>query len=686
MNYQRSLISFRIRLKIINIFFLVLSFSAAQAQLPEMEEPEAESLFQQEVYAEAIQFYKKRIDLKNVNGSVYYKAGICYLRSRSQQERAISCFEKAIELSASNYMNGIAMESAAPMDVYLYLAEAFRLQFQPEKAITALQEYQQKLLQSTQPDTSALRLTNQKIQQLTYEVALKMHYEFPANFKFLPFTKNAQSEVGAFNANLSADKTQMIYTIKVPLSKESKSNDALFFEDNTVDREKTAEKKTSQKRKHDILPDTVVNIATLGTSMDGQAMLTYKNDAGYCHLYLQRLLANEWSLASRINRSPNSAGWEEGEYQTPDGKTLYFISNRPGGFGGFDLYTCSKLENGKWSKAVNLGPDINTEFDEVAPFPLADGNSLYFSSNRQHPQKGYDIYIAEKNKLHFSKVNLAGYPVNSSENNLYYQVASNQKKLLAEVPQDTTPKIKNSQKSDLKKLGDSVISPAIKWRDNYLLSFESLGTEVLSILKTGVKETLKPEVLAASEFTLTDLNTGKNLQRLHCDLRGGLELIIPAGMTCGLSSRCSNYISDSYLIEGEKGEHHLQKFGPLNLHKLTAGVKWEIETIQFEALSDQLKKTSAIELQFLYDFLLQNPNSKIRIHYLLKSTGNKDKNLAEKRAEKILQHLKERGIDEKRLKTKTHFKQLSAPVKVVNGKKEIRLDQELRIELLTLTK
>ena len=684
MTYQLSLVSFR--MKITNIFLFVLSFSDALAQVPEMEAPEAETLFQQHVYAEAIQFYQKRIDLNNVNGSVYYKAGICYLRSRSQQQRAIRCFEKAIELSTSYYTHGLAKESDAPMDVYLYLAEACRLQFQPEKAITALQEYQQKLLQSTQTDTLALRLTDQKIQQLTYEVALKMHYELPANFKFLPFTKNAQSEVGDFNANLSVDKTEMIYTIKIPFSKLSKSNDALFFEDSAITRAKTAEKKTNQKRQNNVLPDTIVNIATLGTSADGQAMLTYKNDAGYCHLYLQRLLANEWSPASRINRSPNSAGWEEGEYQTPDGRTLYFISDRPGGFGGFDLYSCSKLENGKWSKAVNLGPGINTEFDEVAPFPLADGNSIYFSSNRQHPKKSYDIYVAEKTKLHFSKVKLTGYPVNSSEENLYYQVASDKKKLLAEVRKETTPKMKKSEKSDLKKLSDSVISASIKWRDNYLLSFESLGAEVISILKTGVKETLKPEVLAASEFTLTDLSTGKNVQRLYCDSRGGLELIIPAGMSCGLSSRTENYISDSYLIEGEKGKHHLQKFGPLNLHKLTAGVKWEIETIQFEALSEQFKKTSANELQCLYDFLLHYPNSKIRIHYLLKSTENKDKNLAEKRVENILQHLKERGIDEKRLKTKTHFQQLSAPIKVINGKKDIRLDQELTIELITLTK
>lgn len=674
------------RLKIIKTFCLVLSFYDALAQVPEIEAPEAEALFQQHAYAEAIQFYQKRIDLKKVNGNVYYKAGICYLRSRSQQKRAISCFEKAIELSTSFYPHSLSKESDAPMDVYLYLAEAYRLQFQPEKALTAVQAYQQKLLQSNQTDTLALRLTDQKIQHLTYEVALKLHYELPANFKFPPFTKNAQNEVGDFSANLSLDKAQMVYSIKVPLSQVSNSNDALFFEDSGIALTKTAEKKTNPKKQNDVLPDTVINTATLGTSKDGQAMLTYKNDAGYCHLYLQSLLANEWSRASRINRSPNSAGWEEGEYQTPDGRTLYFISDRPGGFGGFDLYACSKLADGKWSKAVNLGPGINTEFDEVAPFPLADGNSLYFSSNRQHPKKSFDIYIAERTNLLFNKIKLTGYPVNSSEDNMYYQVVSDKKKLLAEVRKETKHKLKETEKADLKKLDDSVQYLSIKWRDNYLLSFETAGTEGLSILKTGVKKTLKTEILAASEFTLTDLSTGKTAQRMHCDIRGGLELIIPAGITCGLSSRSENYISDSYLIDGAKAEHHLEKFGPLNLHKLEAGVKWEIETIQFEALSDQFKKISATELQCLYNFLLKYPNSKIRIHYLLKSTENSYRYLAEKRADKILQHLKERGIDEKRLKTKTNFQHLTAPIKIINGKKEIRLEQQLRIELMTLTK
>lgn len=77
---------------------------------------------------------------------------------------------------------------------------------------------------------------------------------------------------------------------------------------------------------------------------------------------------------------------------TSDGSMMFFASDMPGGFGGWDLYV-SFLEEGRWSPPVNLGPDVNTEENEISPF-MADDNKLYFSSDRKTGKGGYDIYFS----------------------------------------------------------------------------------------------------------------------------------------------------------------------------------------------------------------------------------------------------------------------------------------------------
>lgn len=673
-------------MKTIRIVFLLILMMVcpAPAQTFNMELSEAEDLFQKKIYAEAIQFYENRITQKNANGNMYYKAGICYLQSRSQQEKAIPCFEKAIELSTSFYSHGLAKESDAPMDVYLLLGEAYRQLFFPEKAIKAFQDYREKLLNTKPTNLAVLQQVEDKIEATTYEAALKMHYEVPTNFKFPAFIRNEQNEAGEFNATMSPDKNTMIYTIKIPINKIAKNNDALYFDDTFIIKPRQEERKTDPKKIPEILPDTLVNISTLGTSIDGQAMLTYKNDAGYCNLYLQRLLANEWSRARRLPRTSNTGGWEPGEYQTADGKNLYFISDRPGGYGGYDIYACTRLENGKWSKAFNLGSTINTEFNEVAPFPFPDGKGLCFSSNRLHPKTGFDIYVAEQTDNAFQKLKLTGYPITSTEDNLYYQVATDKKKLLSEVRTETQKKTGADAKHVIKDLSDSLQSPAIRWRNNYLLTFESPDAPALTILKTLINKENKSGPDKPVDFLLIDLSTGKILQRLYCDQKEGLQLLIPANITCGLSSKSSSFISDSYLINGSPQERHLEKFGPINIYPVREGTLWEIQTIQFEEKTEQFKKISAVELDRLYKLLQNYPDSKIRFLYTLSSGDAEYKELAKKRVLKIKDHLVERGISGKRIKCKHYFRKEVAPVKLVDGKKEIKLRQELKAELIKL--
>jgi Tol biopolymer transport system component len=106
---------------------------------------------------------------------------------------------------------------------------------------------------------------------------------------------------------------------------------------------------------------------------------------------------------------------------SPDGNTLYFISNRPGGFGGKDVWSSERLSNGNWSEPVNLGSKVNTAEDEESPFMMADGATLYFSSKGHSSMGGFDIFSATLSDDGFwSKPESLGTPVNTVGDDFYY--------------------------------------------------------------------------------------------------------------------------------------------------------------------------------------------------------------------------------------------------------------------------
>jgi hypothetical protein len=100
---------------------------------------------------------------------------------------------------------------------------------------------------------------------------------------------------------------------------------------------------------------------------------------------------------------------------SPDGSTLYFISDRSGGYGGKDIWAAERLSNGKWSTPYNLGKDINTAGDEESPFIMSDGATLSFSSVGHNSNGGYDIFTATQNDEGlWSEPENLGAPVNST--------------------------------------------------------------------------------------------------------------------------------------------------------------------------------------------------------------------------------------------------------------------------------
>lgn len=166
--------------------------------------------------------------------------------------------------------------------------------------------------------------------------------------------------------------------------------------------------------------DAKDNIALL-CKYDSTQYIVYVSGEGNGDLYFAEKNKGSWKLkkACKILNEPNSR--ESSACVTENGRIVYFISNRKGGFGECDIYYSQKNDRGKWEKPVNLGGDINTEYDEGDVFVSADGDEMYFSSRGHNTIGGYDIFkcIREEDGMWSSPVNM-GMPVNSADNDITF--------------------------------------------------------------------------------------------------------------------------------------------------------------------------------------------------------------------------------------------------------------------------
>jgi len=151
----------------------------------------------------------------------------------------------------------------------------------------------------------------------------------------------------------------------------------------------------------------------------GKRLKRGKNGINHLKIYRSRFVDDEWTKAEELPF--NSEDYSTGHPAiSPDGKTLYFVSDRPGGFGDTDIYMVDIYENGAFSEPKNLGRTINTDAKEM--FPYATENALYFSSNRPMGLGGLDVYKSDGSDGQFSVGINLGMPINSNRDDFSYIV------------------------------------------------------------------------------------------------------------------------------------------------------------------------------------------------------------------------------------------------------------------------
>jgi len=390
---------------IVAILFSYLVFSQEN---PELQDKflEAEYFLMNEAYPDALSLYLQIYEKLPENANIAHCIGICYLNIQGKKNMAIGYLESAVKNISAKHKEGTINQISANYDALYDLAKAYRISFMFDKAAEAYQKYSGTLLPD---DRENLDFVKHEIE--VCRMAQKLITK-PVRFTEENAGDIFNDDKSNFNPLISADGKSFAYMVKL------KFYDAVMFS-------KLANGKWTAPM--NITPElqTDGNFTISALSADGRSILLSGNDGYNSDIYTSTFDGGTWSKITRLNRNVNTKYWESLAFISEDGSKLIFASDRPGGFGGLDLYISSSVD-GDWGPAVNMGPEINTPFNEDKPSLINGGKTLFFISQGHENLGGYDIFRSDlqTNQLWSTPANL-GYPLNTPDDNFFFSPAGN---------------------------------------------------------------------------------------------------------------------------------------------------------------------------------------------------------------------------------------------------------------------
>jgi outer membrane protein OmpA-like peptidoglycan-associated protein len=374
----------------------------------------------------------------------------------------------------------------------------------------------------------------------------------------------------------------------------------------------------------------------LNISQDGEWLLFAGNFSGKgfgnFDIYMSYNTPKGWSEPFDLGANVNTEFWESGPSLSPDKNALYFSSDRPGGYGGKDLYVSFRQPNGKWGPAQNMGPQVNTAGDELAPFIHADNQTLYYTSNGLPGYGGTDIYMLRKIGDNWGAPENLGYPINTVENEGSLFVAS-----------------------------DGVTA--------YYASDRADSRGGLDLYKFELNKEVQPAKTLYVKGYVTDATNGKGLpcsveladdsneqvvNKVQTDGTGFYFITLPVGKDYTFTVNRKGYLfySDVFALSKKLPDSTYQKDIPLQPLQLNAAVTFK--NLQFKTNSYQLEPVSLIELSKLLQLMNENPTIKVQVNGHTDNVGTPAANIAlsTNRAKAVVDYLISKGIDANRLQYK----------------------------------
>mgnify|MGYP000577882215 CR=1 FL=1 len=411
--------------KLCLILFFSCSLLGAYAQNDTFKQDfkEANTLIEENQYKVALPIWLKLLQQQPANANLNYKIGLCYISSANDKLKSLKYFKKATTKTTKNYDPFSSVEKKAPLDAYLYLAKIQHINYDLDDALTSYQTFK-KIATKKHFLYEKANLGLKQCENAKVAVANPVK----ATIKNMGTTIN--SAYSEYSPVISVDESSIYFTSR-RVRKDSSNLyyidfiDGKHFEDIYV-----AHKYDSTWSEPELLNiNTDGHEAVINVSTDGQTLFIFKDDNGDGNIYSSKKTGEAWSEPTKIGSDVNITSRETHVHITPNGESLFFVSDRDGGKGGKDIYVCKKLPNGEWAKAQNIGNTINTPYDEDGVFIHPDGKTMYFSSNGPNSIGDYDIFYSTLDEAgNWSPPTNMGYPVNSTDDDVFFVTSTDGKR------------------------------------------------------------------------------------------------------------------------------------------------------------------------------------------------------------------------------------------------------------------
>jgi outer membrane protein OmpA-like peptidoglycan-associated protein len=614
---------------------IFVCFLWAQPQKAEKHLRRAEELMQIEDYANALGEYETALQYNPFSAEAYVNAGYCAWRLR-QNRKAIEYFQKGEQMGVN----------FTPRLILAY-ADALQRTGQPQKARPLIE----RLLTQTKPSDpmyDRLRVTLQHLKNA------EKYMEKPLKVEITNLGGVLNSLNPDYAPVISADESVLLFTSRRPGSTGGRlAGDGLPYEDIYVS-EKQADGKWSPPRNIGPPLNTAVHDACIALSADGQTLFLFNSDNGG-DIFMSRLRGTRWLAPKNMGSPINSKYWEPSVCLSADERTLFFVSDRPGGLGGRDIYMCRRLPNGKWSAPINLGPPVNTPYDEDGPFFHPDGKTLFYSSNGPNSMGGFDIFRTElrPDSTWAPPANL-GYPINTPGDEIYFVLSASGLHGYYASERDDSYGEKDIYLIDFSTLREEKPVASQKPADDLQISSEPAPVTFRPnlTLVTGIIYDAETNQPLEATITLIDNEKGDTIAVLTSNAASGKYLIsLPAGRNYGIAVTAPGYAfhSENFIVETTQGYREVRK--DIGLNKYKTGTVIILRNIFFDFDKATLRPESKAELERVYQLLVENPRLKIRIAGHTDSMGSDEYNqkLSENRARSVYEYLIQRGISADRL-------------------------------------
>ncbi|MFT3884159.1 MAG: hypothetical protein QM724_01640 [Flavobacteriales bacterium] len=363
---------------------------------------EAHGLYEAEQWVEASKIYKRLLPVDTAFADVYYEMGMCEINIPGQRDKAGPHFEQAVRHGSNEARYQLALQR--------HRQQRF------DEEVALLKEYR-----TGKDRTADDREVDRRIAMANSARTLTAA---PVPLRIRNMGNLINSSAHDYCPIVTADGNTMYLTSRREGTTGGfRDPGGQYFEDIYMARR--IDDVWSNATNVGKPLNTYVQDATVGLSPDGNEMIVYRTsqDLVSGDLLLTKKVDGLWQTPERMTDRINSDAHEPSATISPDGSEIYFTSDRAGGYGGRDLYRIRRLPNGEWSQPLNLGPTVNTPYDEDAPFIHSDGTTLFFSSNGHNTMGGYDIFkatLVDPDMNVWGKPENMGYPLNTVNDDIYF--------------------------------------------------------------------------------------------------------------------------------------------------------------------------------------------------------------------------------------------------------------------------